>query len=124
MAELDEVEQLRRWKAEATTLFDGMQDLGRALGIPLGVLITGPKAVEAAGALRARAEAAESALAAVRALADLWDQKADENERHREYTDHKGDRRTLKRLARHQRMFAHALRAVLPAPTSPERSEP
>lgn len=55
-----EVEALRRWKAEASALFDGMQDLGRALGIPLGVVVTGPDAVAAARALSARAEAAEA----------------------------------------------------------------
>lgn len=35
---------------------DGLQELGRALGLPLGEQITGPRAVEAARALRARAE--------------------------------------------------------------------
>lgn len=49
------------WKAEATLLFDGMQDLGRALGLPLGTLVTGPEAVKAAEALKARADAAPEA---------------------------------------------------------------
>lgn len=53
-----EIGQLRRWKAEATTLFDGLQDLGRALGLPLGVLITGPLAIEAAERLRTERDAA------------------------------------------------------------------
>lgn len=65
-AEGDEVARLRRWKAEASSLFDGMQDLGRALGLPLGVLITGPAAIEAAAALTARALAAEAAVDRVR----------------------------------------------------------
>ena len=84
---------------------------------------------EAEGRWADRTEAAERALAArdeviarVQALADLWDCKADENEARRKVETHKGDRRILKRLARHQRMFAHALRAELavPAPQSDE----
>ncbi|KAB2809248.1 hypothetical protein F9L07_19600 [Pimelobacter simplex] len=70
-----------------------------------------------------RRDAAEQEAATLRAqiaaahdLADLWDRKADENERHRASTEHKGDRRTLKKLIRHQRMFAHALHAVLGDP--------
>lgn len=55
-----EVEQLRRWKAEASSLFDGIQDLGRALGLPLGAAITGPDAVKAADELHARTAAAEA----------------------------------------------------------------
>lgn len=42
------------------TLFDGLQDLGRALGLPLGVLVTGPLAVEAASNLRERLDRAEA----------------------------------------------------------------
>jgi len=65
---LDEVEALRRWKAEAMSLFDGMQDLGRALGLPLGTLITGPVAVKAAEALRAKVARVE----ALAEAADVW----------------------------------------------------
>lgn len=63
---MGEVEQLRRWKAEATVLFDGLQDLGRALDIPLGVLVTGPAAVEAATRLRADRDALAAAVDRVR----------------------------------------------------------
>lgn len=65
---MSEVEQLRRWKAEASEVILGLQDLGRALGIPLGERITGPVATEAAKRLTARADGAEATLAAVRAL--------------------------------------------------------
>lgn len=58
-----ELERLRAWKREATALFDGLQDLGRALDIPLGVLVTGPLAVEAANRLRAERDAARAELA-------------------------------------------------------------
>jgi hypothetical protein len=71
-ANADEVTRLRRWKEEATEVILGLQDLGRALGLPLGERITGESAAEAAEALTARAEAAEAALTRVRALAEEW----------------------------------------------------
>jgi hypothetical protein len=63
---LDEIERLRRWKAEAMPLFDGMQDLGRALDLPLGTLVTGPRAIEAAEVLRAERDAARDEVARLR----------------------------------------------------------
>lgn len=59
-----ELDRLRAWKQEATPLLDGLQDLGRALDLPLGVLVTGPLAVEAANKLRAQRDIARSALTA------------------------------------------------------------
>ena len=61
-----EVERLARWKAEALPVITGLQELGAALGIPLGKRITGPDALEAVKALTARAEAAEQAVQRVR----------------------------------------------------------
>lgn len=75
-----EVERLARWKAEALPVLVGLQELGRALGLPLGERITGQSAAEAAQALLARAEKAEAEVAAlceavarVEALADEWE---------------------------------------------------
>ncbi len=48
-----ERDRLARWKSEAWPVMEGMQDLGKALGLPLGERITGPAAVEAADVLRA-----------------------------------------------------------------------
>lgn len=42
---LDEIERLTRWRAEAMTVMDGLQDLGQALGLPLGERVTGPVAL-------------------------------------------------------------------------------
>ena len=42
-----ERDELRRWKAEALPVLDGMQELGRALGLPLGSRITGQEALAA-----------------------------------------------------------------------------
>lgn len=70
---LDEVERLRRWKAEAISLFDGLQDLGRALGLPLGTLITGPDAVEAAVGLSGEVARLRAKVARVEALASEWE---------------------------------------------------
>lgn len=55
-----EVEQLSKWKQEALPLLAGLQDLGAALGTPLGTLVTGPLALQHATMLKARAEAAET----------------------------------------------------------------
>lgn len=63
---IDEIERLRRWKAEAMPLFDGLQDLGRALELPLGVLVTGPAAVEAAERLRGERDTLAAAVDRVR----------------------------------------------------------
>ena len=65
---LAEVDRLTRWKAEALPVMTGLQELGKALGLTLGESITGPSAVDAAHALRARAEAAEHAVQRVREL--------------------------------------------------------
>ena len=63
---LAEVERLARWKAEALPVLVGLQELGRALGLPLGERITGQSAAEAAQALLARAEKAERAFRKLR----------------------------------------------------------
>lgn len=47
-----EVRRLRRWKAEALPILDGLQDLGRALDLPIGERITGPAALDAVERLR------------------------------------------------------------------------
>ncbi len=47
-----EVEQLARWKAEALLVMTGLQDLGKALNVPLGSPITGETAAKAAMDLR------------------------------------------------------------------------
>lgn len=73
MAEvLQERDRLRAWKKEAIVLFDGLQDLGRALDLPLGALITGPRALEAANALRAERDQAVEVRERVEQLADAW----------------------------------------------------
>lgn len=61
----DDLDRLTRWKHEAMTLFDGLQDLGRALEVPLGALVTGTLAVEAANSLVAERDALRDRLAAV-----------------------------------------------------------
>lgn len=79
---LAEVERLSRWKAEALPVMDGLQDLGKALGLPLGGRITGPAALEAVERLREREQviitngslmldAAEATIARVEDLAEL-----------------------------------------------------
>ena len=42
-----ERDELRRWKAEALPVLDGLQELGKALGLPLGSRITGREALAA-----------------------------------------------------------------------------
>lgn len=61
----DERDELSQWKAEALPVLAGLQDLGHALGVPLGQRITGDVAAHRAKELRA-------AVARVEALADKW----------------------------------------------------
>jgi len=88
---VDQVESLERWKVEALEVMSGLRELGKALGLGLGVQITGPAAL--AEVARLTAELAEvkrtytpcdldllterDALAAqvarVEALAEEWD---------------------------------------------------
>jgi len=76
---LAEVDRLTRWRTEMLEVLRGLQELGKALGLPLGEQITGQAAVvalqderESHGAAIARAEAAEQAVQRVRALAYDW----------------------------------------------------
>ena len=57
-----ERDQLARWKAEALPVIFGLQDLGRALDLPLGEGVTGPAALTAVRNLLDRLAAAEAAL--------------------------------------------------------------
>lgn len=72
LALLGEVDRLRGWKAEALPVMAGLQDLGRALDLPLGEQITGPAALEAVRDLRNRLEAAEAKVARAEALSLGW----------------------------------------------------
>ena len=42
-----ERDELRRWKTEALPVLDGLQELGKALGLPLGSRIAGQEALAA-----------------------------------------------------------------------------
>lgn len=71
-----ERDRLSRWKAEALPVSEGLQELGKALGLPLGSRITGQEALAAVERLtrerdEARAEA-ERLRAGIEALADWW----------------------------------------------------
>jgi hypothetical protein len=52
-----EVASLARWKEEAMPVMDGLQELGKALRLPLGQRITGPAALEAVQQLHDAAQA-------------------------------------------------------------------
>lgn len=58
-----EIRNLRRWKEEALPVLGGLQELGRALSLRPGELITGPAAVIAVESLRANLAAAEVRMA-------------------------------------------------------------
>lgn len=71
-----ELDQLRRWKAEALPVIAGLQEVGRALGLRLGENITGRIAVDAALDLRnaATSERERAQTAVVDVLEPLIDQ--------------------------------------------------
>ena len=52
--------ELRRWKEEALPVLTGLQELGNALGVPLGHRITGPEALRRVKELRATVARAEA----------------------------------------------------------------
>jgi hypothetical protein len=52
-----DVERLERWKAEATEVMSGLRELGKALGLGLGVQITGPAALAEVARLTAERDA-------------------------------------------------------------------
>ena len=66
---VDQVESLERWKAEATEVMSGLRELGKALGLGLGVQITGPAALAEVARLTAERDALAARLALVEALA-------------------------------------------------------
>ncbi len=65
---------------------------------------------------RAGWEVAAAKVARAETLADLWEQKADDNQRRRAQCTNQNDRRRYKKLIDGQRMSAHALRAALADP--------
>ena len=55
---VDQVESLERWKFEALEVMSGLRELGKALGLGLGVQITGPAALAEVARLTAERDAA------------------------------------------------------------------
>ena len=77
---VDQVESLERWKFEAIEVMSGLRELGKALGLGLGVQITGPAALAEVERLTAERDALiavgkrqAARLARVEALAEEWD---------------------------------------------------
>ena len=54
---VDQVESLERWKFEACEVMSGLRELGKALGLGLGVQITGPAALAEVARLTAERDA-------------------------------------------------------------------
>lgn len=81
-AERDEARELagrlHGWKIEAMPVLAGLQDLGQALGVPLGHAITGPESVERVQRLIAERDEARAAIARVRALTVFAEASSDE----------------------------------------------
>ena len=67
-----EVERLERWKFEATEVMSGLRELGRALGLGLGVQITGPAALAEVERLTAERDALAAQVARVEEVLDHW----------------------------------------------------
>ena len=73
---IEQVERLERWKAEALPIMDGLQELGKALGLGLGVQITGPAALAEVARLTAERDALAAQVARVESLAGQWERMA------------------------------------------------
>ena len=74
---VEQVERLDRWKFEACEVMSGLRELGKALGLPLGVQITGPAALAEVERLTAERDALAAQVARVEALADEWRYKGE-----------------------------------------------
>lgn len=70
---VDQVERLERWKFEACEVMSGLRELGKALGLGLGVQITGPAALAEVARLTAERDALAAQVARVEALAEWFD---------------------------------------------------
>lgn len=62
-----ERDELRRWKAEALPVLSGLQELGKALGLPLGSRITGTEALAAVERLTRERDEARAEVERLRA---------------------------------------------------------
>ena len=69
---VSEVERLERWKAEALEVMSGLRELGKALGLGLGVQITGPAALAEVARLTAERDALAAQVARVEEVLDHW----------------------------------------------------
>ena len=69
---VDQVESLERWKVEAIEVMSGLRELGKALGLGLGVQITGPAAQAEVARLTAERDALAAQVARVEALVEEW----------------------------------------------------
>ena len=67
-----EVESLERWKFEACEVMSGLRELGKALGLGLGVQITGPAALAEVARLTAERDALAAQVARVEEVLDHW----------------------------------------------------
>lgn len=69
---VDQVESLERWKVEALEVMSGLRELGRALGLGLGVQITGPAALAEVERLTAERDALAAQVARVEEVLEHW----------------------------------------------------
>ena len=75
---VDQVERLERWKVEALEVMSGLRELGKALGLGLGVQITGPAALAEVERLTAERDALAAQVARVESLAEEWERDAED----------------------------------------------
>ena len=69
---IEQVESLERWKFEAIEVMSGLRELGKALGLGLGVQITGPAALAEVERLTAERDALAAQVAEGDHLTEVW----------------------------------------------------
>ena len=69
---VEQVERLEHWKFEALEVMSGLRELGKALGLGLGVQITGPAALAEVARLTAERDALAAQVARVEEVLDHW----------------------------------------------------
>ena len=70
---VEQVERLEAWKVEALEVMSGLRELGKALGLGLGVQITGPAALAEVARLTAERDALAAQVDRVEKLAEWFD---------------------------------------------------
>lgn len=79
---VEEVERLEAWKAEALEVMASLPELGKALGLPLGVQVTGPATLDEVARLTGIEAHRDNLAAMIRRLSEFLDSRSLDSWKH------------------------------------------